>query len=73
MPVLRHGLHLAPGEREFLMAWVSVPDLAVLPSRQTYTHLGQHRVRFVSGDFRSDIAFDDDGFVVDYPGLATRL
>jgi hypothetical protein len=73
MPVLRHGLHLAPGEREFLMAWVSVPDLAVLPSRQTYTHLGQHRVRFVSGDFRSDIGFDEDGFVVDYPGLATRL
>jgi uncharacterized protein len=73
MPVLRHGLHLAPGERELLMAWVSVPDLAVLPSRQTYTHLGRHRIRFVSDDFRSDIGFDDDGFVVDYPGLATRL
>lgn len=73
MPVLRHGLHLAPAEREFLMAWVSVPDLAVLPSRQTYTHLGERRVRFVSDDFRRDIRFDDDGFVVDYPGLATRL
>lgn len=71
MPVLRHGLHLAPGEREFLMAWVSVPDLTVLPSQQTYTHLGQGRIRFVSGDFRSDIEFDDDGVVVDYPGLAT--
>jgi uncharacterized protein len=73
MPVLRHGLHRAPGEREFLMAWVSVPDLTVLPSRQTYTHLGRGRIRFVSGDFRSDLAFDDDGCVVDYPGLATRL
>lgn len=73
MPVLRHGLHLAPGEREFLMAWVSVPDLTVLPSRQTYTHLGRGRIRFVSGDFRSDLAFDEDGCVVDYPGLAARL
>ncbi|SDP20355.1 hypothetical protein SAMN04487981_11827 [Streptomyces sp. cf386] len=73
MPVLRHGLHLAPGEREFLMAWVSVPDLAVVPSRQTYVHLGQGLIRFVSGDFSSDIAFDGDGFVVDYPGLATRF
>ncbi|MEV6996400.1 putative glycolipid-binding domain-containing protein [Streptomyces sp. NPDC093982] len=73
MPVLRHGLRLAPGEREFLMAWVSVPDLAVLPSRQTYTHLGRNRVRFASGDFRSDIEFDDDGLVVDYPELAARL
>lgn len=73
MPVLRHGLHLASGEREFLMAWVSVPDLAVLPSRQTYQHLAHGRIRFVSGDFRSDIEFDDDGLVVDYPALAARL
>ncbi|MFJ5994815.1 putative glycolipid-binding domain-containing protein [Streptomyces sp. NPDC092370] len=39
MPVLRHGLRRTPGERDFLMAWVSVPDLTVRPSRQTYTHL----------------------------------
>jgi hypothetical protein len=77
MPVLRHGLHLTPGEREFLMAWVSVPDLGVRPSRQTYTHLGHAgdggQVRFASGDFRSDLGFDADGFVVEYPGLARRL
>ncbi|MFC9683820.1 putative glycolipid-binding domain-containing protein [Streptomyces sp. NPDC056948] len=73
MPVLRHGLHQAPGGREFLMAWVSVPDLAVRPSRQTYTHLGPGRVRFASGDFRSDLEFDEEGYVVEYPSLATRL
>ncbi len=73
MPVLRHGLHQAPGEREFLMAWVSVPDLTVRPSRQTYTHLGPGRVRYASGDFRSDLEFDEEGCVVDYPSLATRL
>ncbi|MFB7930038.1 putative glycolipid-binding domain-containing protein [Streptomyces sp. NPDC056039] len=73
MPVLRHGLHQAPGEREFLMAWVSVPDLTVRPSRQTYTHLGPGRVRFASGDFRSDLEVDEEGYVVDYPSLAGRL
>jgi hypothetical protein len=73
MPVLRHGLHQAPGQREFLMAWVSVPDLAVRPSRQTYTHLGPGRVRYASGDFRSDLEFDEEGYVVDYPQLARRL
>ncbi|MFD8226026.1 putative glycolipid-binding domain-containing protein [Streptomyces massasporeus] len=73
MPVLRHRLQREPGEREFLMAWVSVPDLAVRPSRQTYTHLRPGRVRFSSGDFRSDLEVDEDGFVVDYPRLATRL
>jgi len=71
--VLRHGLHRAGGEREFLMAWVSVPDLAVRPSRQTYTPLGGGRVRYSSGTFRSDVLFDADGFVADYPELATRL
>jgi len=77
MPVLRHGLHLAPGERDFLMAWVSVPELTVEASPQTYTHLArtEHggRVRFVSEDFRSDIEFDADGCVVNYPTLAIRL
>ena len=77
MPVLRHDLHRAPGEREFLMAWVSVPELSVRPSPQTYTHLERTgaggRVRFASGDFRSDLLFDEDGLVVDYPSLARRL
>ncbi|MEU7553700.1 putative glycolipid-binding domain-containing protein [Streptomyces sp. NPDC044571] len=76
MPVRRHGLHLREGEgapREFLMAWVSVPELTVLPSTQTYTPLGGRRVRYASGTFRSDIAFDAAGLVRDYPGLATGL
>nr|WP_238431772.1 putative glycolipid-binding domain-containing protein [Streptomyces cavernae] len=75
MPVLRHSLHRTPGERDFLMAWVSVPDLTVSPSPQRYTHLAPHRVRFTSldSDFRSDLTFDPDGLVVDYPGLAHRL
>ncbi|MFF4587161.1 putative glycolipid-binding domain-containing protein [Streptomyces sp. NPDC001388] len=77
MPVLRHGLLRGPGERRLLTAWVSVPALTVRPSWQTYTALGPGergaRVRFASGTFRSDLTFDDAGFVVTYPGLATRL
>ncbi|MFF8970950.1 putative glycolipid-binding domain-containing protein [Streptomyces sp. NPDC014995] len=77
MPVLRHGLLREPGERRLLMAWVSVPDLTVRPSWQTYTRLGPSgrgaRVRYASGSFRSDVEFDGDGFVVDYPQLARRL
>ncbi|MFJ4682136.1 putative glycolipid-binding domain-containing protein [Streptomyces sp. NPDC088789] len=78
MPVLRHRMHRERGEREFLMAWVSVPDLTVRASRQTYTHLartggGGGRVRYASGTFRSDLDLDADGFVLDYPGLARRL
>ncbi|MEU6314166.1 putative glycolipid-binding domain-containing protein [Streptomyces sp. NPDC047014] len=77
MPVLRHALHRTPdaGPHDFLMAWVSVPDLEVSPNHQTYTPLpyeGQGaRIRYASGDFRSDIAFDGDGLVLDYPEIAT--
>jgi hypothetical protein len=73
MPVLRHDLHRTPGEREFLMAWVRVPDLAVQPNAQTYTHLGPNRVRYASGTYRADLTLDPDGLVVEYPGLANRL
>lgn len=79
LPVLRHGLHQRPGTgpHPFLMAWVSVPDLAVSADRQTYTHLAraEHgaRIRFESGDFRADVEFDDDGLVLEYPSLAAVL
>lgn len=79
MPVVRHGLHRAPGERNFLMAWVSVPDLGVHPSKQRYEHVrltpdgsvvryvGEHR------DFVGELEFDEDGVVVFYPDLARRV
>ena len=75
MPVLRHSLHHGGGPVDFLMAWVSVPDLAVYPSRQRYTFVrhepAAHIVRFESLDasFLAEIAFDDDGVVLDYPGI----
>lgn len=77
MPVLRHALHRGPGERQFLMAWASVPDLTVRPSRQTYTHLarteGGARVRCAAGDFRSDLELVTAGRVVDCSRPARRL
>lgn len=79
MPVLRHNLLGGGGPLEFTMAWVSVPDLAVRASRQSYEHLRTHdsgavvRYRSLDGTFVADISFDADGFVMDYPGLARRV
>jgi hypothetical protein len=79
MPVLRHRLHERGGPIDFLMAWVSVPDLAVHPSRQRYTFVRREArvsvVRFESLDstFAADITFDDAGVVLDYPGIARRI
>jgi uncharacterized protein len=80
MPVLRHDLLRTGRSVELLMAWVSVPDLGVHPSPQRYTSLGtrpdgRHRIRYESldGPFTAEVAFDADGLVVDYPGIARRL
>jgi uncharacterized protein len=79
MPVVRHGLHLGPGEQDFLMAWVSVPDLGVHPSRQRYEHVRMTEagavVRYVGEhrDFVGELEFDEDGVVIFYPDLARRV
>ena len=54
------------------MSWVDVPSLEVSRSEQRYEPLGDGLVRFTAGDFTSDIRFDPEGFVVDYPGIAQR-
>jgi uncharacterized protein len=34
--------------------------------------LGPDQVRYASGTFTADLTVDQDGYVVKYPGLATR-
>jgi hypothetical protein len=79
MPVLRHDLHRQGGPIDFLMAWVAVPGLSVHPSEQRYTFVrrspegsvvryeGKHR------DFVGELLLDEDGLVIHYPDLATRV
>ena len=84
MPVLRHGLLHGGPPRDFVMAWVAVPDLSVHASAQRYTFVGPPAaaatgpgpgiavIRYESGDYAADVTFDDEGLVVDYPGLGRR-
>lgn len=78
MPIRRHGLHAGPGEHDFVMAFIEVPQLRVVPSRQHYSHLrllngGGALVEYRSGSFRSELTIDADGLVVDYPQLGRRV
>jgi hypothetical protein len=73
LPVWRDGLLEAGPAREYVMRFVSVPELEVVEAKQVYEPLGEGRVTFRSGDFTADLAFDDDGLVVRYEGLAERL
>ncbi len=74
LPVRRRDLLSKPvGTSEtYLMAFLTVPELVVAATEQTYTVLGDDTIRFTSGDFTTDVEFDPDGYVRHYPGLATR-
>ena len=73
LPVIRDGLFDAGPARDYVMRWVEVPSLTVRTSEQRYEPLGNGVVRFRAGDFVSDLTFDPDGFVVNYPGIGARL
>jgi hypothetical protein len=72
LPVVRDRL-LEPGPaRDYVMRWVDVPSLEVSESKQRYEPLGDLLIRFRSDGFIADIQFDENAFVVDYPGIARR-
>jgi uncharacterized protein len=81
MPIRRHALHVRPGGVDYLMAWVSVPDLGLHASRQRYEHVRRQAdeavVRYVDvgahRGFTSDLVLDEDGLVLVYPQLARRV
>jgi uncharacterized protein len=58
---------------DYVMTFVRVPSLEVVRSEQRYEPLGDRLVRYSSGDFTAEIAFDDDGFVTRYQWLAERV
>jgi hypothetical protein len=80
-PVLRHGLLRKGGSVDLVMAWVSVPDLAVHRSLQRYSFVRKidderSVIRFESladDGFKSDITYDAEGIVVDYPGIGRKI
>lgn len=79
MPIRRLLEPGAPPSLGITVAWVSVPDLGVTPDRQRYTLVerrpGGATVRFeaLDGTFHAEIEVDEDGLVVDYPGIARRV
>jgi uncharacterized protein len=82
MPVLRHRLHRHPGQVDFVMTWISVPDLGVHVSDQRYEHLGINSdgatVKYATVEdgretFTAELELDRDGLVRHYPGLARRV
>jgi uncharacterized protein len=60
---------------EILAAYIAVPELTVTPARQRYTRLGDALYRYegLGTGFAAELPIDDDGLVLDYPGVFARL
>lgn len=70
LPIRR--LRLAIGDSADVdTAWISVPRLTVIRDPQRYTRVGEREYLFESrdSDFRAILTVDEDGVVLDYPGL----
>jgi hypothetical protein len=74
-PIRRESM--AVGERrQFRVAWISAPDLTVEPQSQASTRLAERLYLFENLDgsgFRAELPVDEDGIVLDYPGLFRRI
>jgi uncharacterized protein len=74
LPVRR--LHLAPGEETSIsVAYIELPSLSLRRVEQRYTRIDDVTVRYSSPirDVVRDLALDEEGFVLEYPDLFTRM
>ena len=74
-PIRREPMRLGE-RRQFRVAWIFAPDLTVHPQAQAYTRLADRRYLFENLDgsgFRAELAVDEDGVVLDYPGFFRRV
>jgi hypothetical protein len=58
------------------VAFISTPDLQVTRAEQAYSCIGLNREYRYEGIFRNfaaNLTVDNDGLVIDYPTLFTRL
>ncbi len=73
LPVMRDGLLETGPAREYVMRFVTVPELTVSDSKQEYEPMGKRIVRYSTGSFEAAILFDTDGFVEHYGGFLERV
>lgn len=72
LPIRRAGLHEAAETVNLQVVYVRIPELEVAPAAVTYAS-GPDGIKLDSPVANTTVTVDDDGFIVDYPGLAERI
>ena len=73
LPIRRVGVHRSCETVMVPVVYVYLPDLTVEAAEITYTGSGDGAVELKSPVAQTTVIVDDDGFVIDYPGLAERI
>lgn len=74
LPIRRLGLHRAAESVRVPVLYVNLPELTVAPVTISYTSTGPGSgIKLVSPVADTTVVVDDNGFILDYPGLAERI
>jgi len=75
LPIRR--LELEAGQTvDIRLCYIAVPDLTISSPTQRYTAIepgSRYRFESLDSGFTAELPLDEDGFVLDYPGLFRRL
>ncbi|TDH23841.1 hypothetical protein EJ571_06240 [Mycobacteroides franklinii] len=72
LPIRRTGLYQQEGSAVLPVVYVTLPDLAVSPATISYRNDGKG-IKVVSPVADTTVTVDDEGFLLEYPGLAIRI
>lgn len=74
LPIRRLGLHERAVSATLPVVYVNVPDMSVTAASVSYTSTGgPDGIKLRSPVADTIVRADDEGFIVDYPGLAERI
>lgn len=74
LPIRRLGLQRKAASARVPVLYVNLPELTVAPVSISYTGTGRgNGIKLVSPVADTTVVVDDDGFILDYPGLAERI
>ncbi|MEY8013808.1 putative glycolipid-binding domain-containing protein [Mycobacterium servetii] len=74
LPIRRLGLHERAESATLPVVYVNVPDMSVAAASVSYTSTGRlDGIKLRSPVADTVVSADDEGFIVNYPGLAERI
>lgn len=73
LAIRRSGLHQHGGSATLPVVYVRLPDLTLVPATFAYRGSGGEAIMVKSPIAETTVVIDENGFIVDYPGLAERI